>query len=216
MKVKIYLKDGTEKSGVNFNSDNIVSVSDQTLVNYINYIRAGKRNTIANTLDRGQVSGGGKKPWRQKGTGHARVGSNRSPLWIHGGVTFGPTKDQNYSLKMNQKTRNAARKSIFLHFAKANRLRIIEKFEIDKFKTKEAESIIENLGLDGKISLFLGKSEIDSARAFRNLPYIVLNSKDNIDSLNLISSNWILMTEEAYKEMIGTSAVKKAQDESNN
>jgi len=213
MKIKVYTQDGKEKSEVNLSSDFMCKVSDNTLSNYINYIRANLRNPIANTLDRGQVSGGGKKPWKQKGTGHARVGSSRSPLWTHGGVTFGPTKDRNFTVKMNQKTRRSARKSIFARFADAGRFKIIDKIEIDKPKTSTAQKIIENIAIDGKIGFFLGKSELQLGQSFRNLPFIVLNSQDNVDILNLISSDWIVMTEEAFKEL---TEDKKAINESNN
>ena len=215
MKMQLYSQDGKKIKELNFKPNFEARASNNTLANYINYIRSSRRNPIADTLNRGQVSGGGKKPWRQKGTGRARVGSSRSPLWVHGGVTFGPTKDRNFSLKMNQKTRNLAKSTILNEFFKADKVKVVDKIEIKQLKTTEAEKIIENLELDGKISFFLASSELDLAQAFRNLPYVVLNSKDNADILNLISSNWLLLTEKSLKEIFSleTPSLKSTKNE---
>ena len=200
MKIPVYSQDGKEtkqidKIGV------LNKLSDQVLSDYVNYIRSSVRNSIANSLDRGKVSGGGKKPWKQKGTGRARVGSSRSPLWRHGGVTFGPTSEKNYQIKINKKVRESARKNILSRFIEAKKAKIVDKITLDDFKTTKAEKIISDLSLDGKISFFVGKSELKLAQAFRNLPYVFLHSKDNIDMLNVISSDWILFTEESFNEL---------------
>lgn len=200
MKIPVYSQDGKEvKQMENIGANN--KLSDQVLSEYINYIRSSIRNPIANSLDRGKVSGGGKKPWKQKGTGRARVGSSRSPLWTHGGVTFGPTSERNYNLKINKKVREAARKNILTRFIEAKKAKIIDKIILSDLKTSKAEKIISDLGMDGKISFFIGKTELELAQAFRNLPYVFLQSKDNIDMLNVISSDWILITLESYNEL---------------
>lgn len=207
MKILVYSQNGKETKQI----DNIGiqnKLSDQVLVDYINYIRSSIRNPIANSLDRSKVSGGGKKPWRQKGTGHARAGSSRSPLWIHGGITFGPSSERNYRVKINKKVKESARKNILIKFIEAKKVKVVDKIVLDDFKTAKAEKIINDLGLDGKISFFVGKSEIKLAQAFRNLPYIFLQSKDNMDILNIISSDWILITEESLNELF-----TKKQDE---
>lgn len=200
MKITVYSQNGKEVKQID-NAGNINKLSDQVLVDYVNYIRSSMRNPIANSLDRGKVSGSGKKPWRQKGTGRARVGSSRSPLWVHGGITFGPTSDRNYQVKINKKIIKSARKNILLRFIEAKKAKIVDKIALDDLKTAKAEKIINDLELEGKISLFVGKSELKLAQAFRNLPYIFLHSKDNIDMLNIISSDWILLTEESFNEI---------------
>jgi len=109
--------------------------------------QANRRQNLAHTKGRGEVRGGGRKPWRQKGTGRARHGSIRSPLWRGGGITFGPTKDQNYSLKINKK---AKRKAILMSLSdKANNQKIIllDKLELDEAKTKKFFKILLNLKL---------------------------------------------------------------------
>lgn len=106
---------------------------------------ANRRRPLAHTKDKSQVAGGGRKPWRQKGTGRARHGSIRSPLWKGGGVTFGPTKDRNFSQKINKKMK---RKALFMALtdrAKDNHLLILDKFEIKHNKTKEFTALLDNL-----------------------------------------------------------------------
>ena len=199
MKILVYSQNGKEikqLNSVKFDG----KLSDQTLASYINYIRSSIRNHIANTLDRSEVSGGGKKPWRQKGTGRARVGSSRSPLWTHGGVTFGPVKGKSFKFKINKKVRELARKNILIRFLEADRAKVVDKIILSKFKTADAEKIVNDLEMTGKISFIIGKSELKLAQAFRNLPYIILHSKDNIDILNIISSDWILFTEESFND----------------
>lgn len=200
MKIAVYSQNGKEIKQI----DNIGfknNLSDQVLSDYVNYIRSSIRNPIANSLDRSEVSGGGKKPWRQKGTGRARVGSNRSPLWTHGGVTFGPTNKKNYNIKINKKVRESVRKNILSAFIEAKKAKVVDKITLSDFKTAKAEKIISDLNMDGKISFFIGKSELKTAQSFRNLPYVLLHSKDNIDMLNVISSDWILFTEESFNEL---------------
>jgi len=196
--LQIYNSSGEKLKQLDLPAKFSISASSVTLSSYINYIRTAKRQVIASTKDRGAVSGGGKKPWRQKGTGRARVGSSRSPLWIHGGVTFGPTSERRFSDKMSKKSRDHSRQAIFNHFADSNRLIIINKIELDDIKTVSAEKLIENLKLEGKIALFLSQDEIKFARAFRNLSYLFLNSKNYPDMLNVISCDWIVFSKSAF------------------
>lgn len=211
-KIKVYNSANVEQSEITLSELFNKKVSDLTLAKYVNYIRAAQRQAIAHTKDRGDVSGGGKKPWKQKGTGHARVGSSRSPLWVHGGVTFGPTKDRNFKLSMTKKSRSLSRQAIYNHFFEQKQVKIIEKIDLKSNKTKEADKFISNLKVEGKIALFLSTKELDLARSFRNLSYVFLNSRDNIDILNIISCDWLLITHEAFLEIWPG---KKEADEKN-
>lgn len=208
MKLKLYTKTGPSEKEITLSPVFDESLNAQHLAEYINYIRNCQRSAIADAKDRSAVSGGGKKPWRQKGTGNARAGSNRSPLWVGGGVTFGPSRDQNFSTRLNKKFRAKARYSVFGFFAKNKRLLIIDSIDIKDAKTKEAEKLLVRLGLEGKISLFLARSEADSARAFRNLPYVAIMGKSDIDMISLTSSDFLVMTKQAYDEMF----VEKGSD----
>lgn len=211
-KVKVYNLSGEEQSEIALSDAFSKKVSDLTLAKYINYIRAAQRQAIANSKDRSQVSGGGKKPWKQKGTGHARVGSSRSPLWVHGGVTFGPTKNRNFKLSMTKKSRSLSRQAIFNHFFDQKQVKILEKIELKSNKTKDADKLISDLKIEGKIALFLAKNELELARSFRNLSYVFLNSKDNVDILNIVSCDWLVMTRQAFLEFWPN---KKEKDEKN-
>ena len=109
--------------------------------------QANARQILANTKDRGEVRGGGRKPWRQKGTGRARHGSIRSPLWRGGGITFGPTKNRNFSLKINKKAKKKALLMTLTSKAINQKIILLEKLEIDQAKTKNFFGILQNLRL---------------------------------------------------------------------
>jgi len=200
LKAKVYNQEGKEKSETTLPFVETDKVKNIVINEYIDYIRASIRKRIAKTKDRSEVRGGGKKPWRQKGTGRARHGSIRSPLWVGGGVTFGPTKERNYEKRLNKKTRKSAKDYIFSQFAKEKRLIVVDNFKFDKLKTKFAGEAIENLKLEGMISLFLGKKEKNLEMVFRNLPYIKIFTKDKIKMLEIASSDYLIFTESALKE----------------
>jgi len=106
---------------------------------------SNERQVLAHTKDRSEVRGGGKKPWRQKGTGRARAGSSRSPIWIGGGVTFGPTKDRNFKKKINKKMKQKAILMVFSDKVANNNLVILDKIEIKEYKTKVFNEILKRL-----------------------------------------------------------------------
>lgn len=201
MKIKTITQSGEKLSDTNAPDEFNLSVNDTTLTNYINHIRSVNRNTISNTLTRNEVSGGGKKPWQQKGTGRARHGSIRSPLWVGGGVTFGPRKDRNYKIRINKKVKKPAINHILSHFVSQKRLLIIKEIALSEIKTSAAEKIIESLQVEGKISLVLSNKDKDVALAFKNLPYVALMTTSNLDTTNLISSDYIIFTKQAFKEL---------------
>lgn len=179
------------------------------------------RKGLANTKTRGDVSGGGKKPWKQKGTGRARVGSNRSPIWRHGGITFGPTSDRNWSVKINKK---AKIKALFMSLsdkARDGKLIIIEDLNLEAPKTKEFIKIMQAFHskldvLGRKQMVVLPKKNEVLVRASRNLPEIssVLATSLNItdvlkaDSM-LVMKDSLAIIEKTYLKDAG-KAVKKA------
>lgn len=202
MKIKIYSQDNKEVKDIEVPTNFISKAKDHALALYVNSVRTNLRSPIASTLNRGRVSGGGKKPWRQKGTGHARVGSSRSPLWVHGGVIFGPNNSRNFSQKINKSAKKSVRQSIFNYFLSNNRIKIIDKITLKELKTKHAEEIINKIEVEGKIALFLSAKEINLSRAFSNLPYLTISTSSNVDFINLISCDWIVMTETAFNDIL--------------
>ncbi len=122
--------------GVKFNSDLVHQVLTVQVAN--------RRRTLADTKDRGEVSGGGKKPWKQKGTGRSRQGSNRSPLWKGGGATFGPQKERNFSRSINQKMKQLAIFGIFSKKLADQEIKIIDTLNLEDRKTKKLDGLLKN------------------------------------------------------------------------
>jgi len=160
---------------------------------------ANKRKVIAHTKDRGEVSGGGKKPWRQKCTGRARHGSIRSPLWKGGGVTFGPTKERNFSKKINKKVK---RKALFMSLSSKVRdkeIVLIDKIELDEVKTKKMLGIINNLkekiGKDLKKGVLIVQpgSDRNISLSSRNIQKTKVIRADNLNLLEVLSYKYLLI-----------------------
>ncbi|MCK5459794.1 50S ribosomal protein L4 [Candidatus Parcubacteria bacterium] len=139
--------------------------------------QANSRQVLAHAKDRSEVRGGGKKPWKQKGTGRARAGSSRSPIWIGGGVTFGPTKERNFSLKINKKMKKKALFMCLSDKVKNEKIILFDKIELKKIQTKKIVEILKKI--DEKII----KSKIDKSDERKN------RSKKRKDSILLILSD---------------------------
>ena len=181
---------------------------------------ANTRSVIAGTKDRSEVRGGGKKPWKQKGTGRARAGSNRSPIWIGGGVTFGPTNDRNFTKKINKKMLSKAICMVFSDRVASHDLIIVDDLTVKDGKTKELKAIIEKLlAADQQGSqvakprtLILTGSSIDSVKlAGRNLPRVQILNDQNINVVSLLRANKFIISQQAIaslQQRYGTVAAK--------
>ncbi len=171
---------------------------------------ANSRDVLADTKDRSEVRGGGKKPWKQKGTGRARAGSSRSPLWIGGGVTFGPTSDRNFSQKINKKMLAKAICMIFSDRVASRDMIIVDDLDIKEGKTKELKAVVEGL-LAAEIkgtpvarprTVILTGPSIDSVKlAGRNLPRIQVLNNQNINAVSLLKANKIIISQAAVLEL---------------
>jgi len=165
--------------------------------------RANQRKGLAATKTRGEVSGGGRKPWRQKGTGRARVGSIRSPLWRHGGVTFGPhPRDFSYSLPV--KIRNLALKSTLRAKVEENNLLILDNLNLDVPKTKEAVKILHNLKIASKKSalLLLDKIDPNLKLALRNIDFLQVNLAKNTNAYEILAARKLIITKDGLNTLI--------------
>jgi large subunit ribosomal protein L4 len=169
---------------------------------------ANGRIAIANTKDRSEVRGGGKKPWRQKGTGRARVGSSRNPIWRGGGVVFGPTKDRNFSKDINKKMRQKALCMVLSDKVTDKNLIIMDSLEVKDFKTKVIEAMISEL--EQKILQAKGRRSIlvmDEAgnekfkKSAANLPNLMVINLDNINIADLLKYKYLIMTADAVKKL---------------
>jgi large subunit ribosomal protein L4 len=204
-KVAVYNTAGEKVSDVELNSKIFgVEKIDANLVHQA--VRAqlsNARKSTAHTKYRGEVSGGGKKPWKQKGTGRARAGSSRSPLWKGGGVTFGPRNTRNWSLKMN---RSAFRKAIFTILTdKLNdkKVAVLDKFE-SALKTKDLASQLTALAgqaeLGKKRVLILAKHDEQTARAARNLANTTVLLANQLNAVDLLKND-VIVTKDALEVM---------------
>ncbi len=174
--------------GLKWNADLVHQVATSMMAN----ARAG----TAHTKDRSDVSGGGKKPWKQKGTGRARHGSTRSPIWVGGGVTFGPRSDKDYSKKINKKMRAKALFTVLSKKFNNSELLFVDKLSLDAVKTKEAQQVLENLAkIKGfeklntkkKTGSFVVLPEKNEAveKSFRNIPGVTVGT---VQDLNVVSA----------------------------
>lgn len=178
--------------------------------------QANARIILAHTKDRSEVRGGGKKPWRQKGTGRARHGSNRSPIWKGGGVTFGPRKEKDYTQKASKKMRNKAVFTILSQKFRDGELIFIDNVKMAEPKTKEAKAVIDALAkvkgnarlVEKKINtamLLLAERDTETAKSFRNLSGIYVEETRNMNPVNLLTYKYVIIAkpEEAIKFLEG-------------
>ncbi len=175
-------------------------VMHDVVVNYL----ANRRQGTQSALTRAEVSGGGKKPWRQKGTGHARQGSIRAPQWRHGGIVFAP-KPRNYSYVLNKKVKRLALKSAFSSKFLSNNIIVLNNIEINEYKTRIIKNMLDNIGADGKSLMVLPDLNNMIIRSSRNIPGVKtsqinnLNVYDILDAKNLIIlKNAVSKIEEVY------------------
>ena len=161
---------------------------------------ANRRRVIAHTKGRGQVRGGGKKPWRQKGTGRARHGSIRSPLWRGGGVTFGPTKERVFKKEIPKKMRKKALLMVLSAKAKENLILVLDNLKIEKPNTKRVVAILKELPLKGKSCLLaLPAYDKNIILSARNIPKTETIEARNLNALDLLSFKYLLMPKDTIK-----------------
>lgn len=164
---------------------------------YLTYLANGRTN-LAKAKKRGEVSGGGIKPWRQKGTGRARFGSSRNPVWTGGGVAFGPTGNENYAKKINVAAKRQALRQALSLAAKEDRIKVIEAFAPDG-KVKSALAILTKLGV-GKGTLLVVDHRTDMVeRATRNLPELKTVQANYLNVFDLMNANHIVITKPALE-----------------
>jgi len=167
-------------------------------------LQSNQRKPIAHAKGRGEVRGGGRKPWRQKGTGRARHGSIRSPLWIGGGVTFGPTKEKKYEKKINKKAKFNALLSALSKKFEDKEIKIIDKIEIEKPKTKEMANVLKNfLNIQKKNQglLILSESNKDIIRSTRNLKFADVIIVNNLSLLDVLKYKNLIFVKNAVDKI---------------
>jgi len=160
---------------------------------------ANRRKSISKTKDRSEIAGGGRKPWRQKGTGRARHGSIRSPLWKGGGVTFGPTGERVFKKKINTKMARNALLQVLSAKAKSGSILVLDDLSLKEAKTKLMADILKALKVKGSVLIILSKAKEQVVRAANNLPKTETVEARNLNALDLLSPKQLIIEKETIK-----------------
>lgn len=161
---------------------------------------ANQRQGTAKTKTRSEVAGGGRKPWRQKGTGRARHGSIRSPIWRGGGVTFGPAP-RDFRLEMPRKARRAALRSALSAKASSGDIVVLDSLEFAEPKTKQVVGLLKNLKIDGKALILTGDVQTAVYKSARNLPGVKAEEARNVNVYDILNHGKVIMTEAAARRL---------------
>ena len=184
-------------------SDEVFGIepNNQTIYDAVVLKQASMRQGTHKVKTRSEVSGGGRKPWRQKGTGNARQGSTRSPQWRHGGIVFGPTTERNYNIKMNKKERRLALKSALSYKVIDSELTVLDELKLSSSKTKEIVKVLEGLKLN-KSTLFVVNELTDELiLASRNLEGVKVILPNEVNVLDVARYQNLVATEDAIKSI---------------
>ena len=202
MKLKIFTPDATSSRDADFNlpvfegSKGLQAVKEVVVAH-----NANARLGTHSTKTRGEVRGGGKKPWAQKGTGRARAGSIRSPLWGGGGVVFGP-KPRDYSKKINGKVKSLAFNRALFDRATAGDISVIETFAPQATKTKAMSEVLSRIAPKGKVLIVDDPFTSGATRAARNLARVTLQVASKLNTLDLVTYSWIVVSSKALEKII--------------
>ena len=202
MTVKVYNMEGAEVGTVDLKSAVFGIEPNEVVVHqYIVNLLARGRQGNAATKTRKQVSGGGRKPWRQKGTGRARAGSIRSPLWRGGGTVFGPTP-RSYGSRFPRRMKRLAIQSVFSDKAQAGNIKVIDHIDVDEFKTKAIQNIMTRLDLDGRKCLILDEGRNEKVEySCRNLPGVHYSRAALANGYDVLNADIVLFTKAGLEKV---------------
>jgi len=203
MKLTIFKTDGTSSGKEAELSDSIFSIEPNETVLYedVRRILANRRQGTAKTKERGEVRGGGRKAYKQKGTGMARRGSMRSPLLKGGGTVFGP-KPRNYTVNLTKKAKRLARKSALTLKAKDEAIKVVEDFSMDAPKTKDFIAILAALELDTKkVLILLGETDRNVYLSSRNIPNVTVVRSHEANTYDILNAEYLLFTDSAVSAL---------------
>jgi large subunit ribosomal protein L4 len=195
--------DGKTKEKVNI-SDEMINqkVNSEILYQEIRRYLAAVRSGTHKTKNRGEVSGGGKKPWRQKGTGNARAGSNRSPIWKGGGIIFGPVP-RDYGFKLNKKVMKQSKLIAFSDKFKNKKIIVVDKLDFKKPETKKAAAILKKLKLDSeKVLVVFENLNTDEVKSFRNISNVMVESSKGLNAYIILVADYLIFTKSSLDSFI--------------
>ena len=198
--VKVLNKAGEEVSKISLKAEVFgIEPNNQVMFDAVQVEQSNARQATAKTKVRHEVSGGGKKPFRQKGTGRARAGTTRSPIWVGGGTVFGPDGNQNYKISQNKKAHNLALRSA-LSLKVNNGLVVVEDLKVNG-KTKEFLNVLDALKVGGKALVVLEKFDEAVVNGARNLNWVKLVTTDNVSVLDLLNVDTVVFTKAAVEQL---------------
>lgn len=199
-KVKVYNLEGKEVESIDL-SDGVFGLSENgDLVHQVFVsLQANQRQVLADTKTRGERAGSGIKPWRQKGTGRARVGSVRTPIWRKGGIVFGPTNDRNFKKKINKKMNAKAIATVLSGKLRDGEMIVVDKLELAERKTKKMAEIFKTLGVKGRILLALSAGEKELYLTSRNLAKVTTLPTSQINVLEMLNNRNLVLSKESVR-----------------
>ena len=198
--VSVYNMEGKEVEKIDL-SDAVFGVEVNEHLVHMAVVQnlANKRQGTQKAKTSSEVSGGGRKPWRQKGTGHARQGSTRAPQWKGGGVVFAPTP-RDYSFKLNKKEKRAALKSVLTSRVQDNKLIVLDELKLDTIKTKDFKKVMDNLKI-GKAMVVIDGQDENVILSARNLPTVNTAVAENINVYDILKGDTLVLTKDAVAKI---------------
>lgn len=199
--VSVYDMNGKETGKIDLNDEVFgikpnKAVLHSAVVNYLSNQRQGNQST----LTRAEVRGGGRKPWRQKGTGHARQGSIRSPQWTHGGIAHGP-KPRSFRISLPKKVRRLAFKSAFSSKVASGDMIVVESLKLDEIKTKSMVNVLSALGVDNKALIVLSDSDNNVIKSSRNIPGVKTVQTNTLNVYDILNADKFIVVKDAVSKI---------------
>jgi len=199
--VALFKQDGSKNGEVELNETIFgIEPNDNVVRDVVLMQRASLRQGTHAVKNRTAVRGGGKKPWRQKGTGRARAGSTRSPIWVGGGTIFGPTP-RSYAYKLPRKVGRLALKSVLSEKVNDESLVVVDSFEFEQPKTKDFAASLESLNVNSKVLVVLEDDDVNVARSARNLKNVTVLPAKGLNVLNVVDSDKVVITKGALSQV---------------
>ena len=201
LKIDVYNMESKKAGDIELKEEIFGIIPNEEIVHsvIVNYL-ANQRQGTQSTKTRAEVSGGGKKPWRQKGTGRARQGSIRAPQWIKGGIALGP-KPRSYSYKINKKEKKLAVKSVLSSKLAEENIVVLDKLELKEIKTKNMVKVLDNLKIGGKIFILLPEQNNNVRYSSRNIEGVKTGLVTNMNAYELLNCDKIIVTLDAVKKI---------------
>ena len=199
--VQVYNQEGKKTSKLEL-ADSVFGIEPNANAMHLAVVSylANQRQGTQSTLTRSEVSGGGAKPWRQKGTGRARQGSIRSPQWMHGGIALGP-KPRKYKVELNKKVRRLAMKSAFSSKAKENEIIVVDSITMDEYKTKTIVAMLNAIGADKKALIVLPAVDSKVIKSANNIPGVKTAQVNTLNVYDILNADKLVIVKDAVSKI---------------